>query len=517
VPIEGLFAIHPLNGNKIPVWTADYVLMGYGSGAIMAVPGEDERDYEFANKYDLPIIYTTISGEFVNYSLDIKPDRTKYTMANSAEFDGMNLEEARVAIVKKLVDNGKGEKKVNYKLRDWLISRQRYWGTPIPIIHCAEHGAVLVPDDQLPVKLPKVESFAPDGSNHSILAGVDEWVNVECPTCGQPAKRETDTMDGYVCSTWYMHRYTDANNNNAAFDSEKLNYWFPIDFYFGADHAVAHLLYIRFFNRVLVDAGLLKPEFIEPVKKLVYNGYINAEDGSKMSKSKGNTVDPMDIIDSGYGADALRVFEMFIAPYEQDTPWNTKGVPGTYRFLNRLWIVTQSFIESFDDNSTEEASLATLRVAHKTIKKVTHDLGRMSFNTAVAALMAGVNELYLIKANHGFGSRDAWQFALESYAQLLAPIAPFIAEELWHDLGHDDSIHIDHWPVLDESYLTSDEIKLAVQVNGKVRSEITVAMDEQEEEIKKIALVQENVIAHLQGKQPTKIIYVPGRLVSIVV
>ena len=520
VRIEGLNAINPINGAEVQVWVADYVLMGYGSGAIMAVPGEDSRDNEFAKKFDIPIIFTTDRGEFTNYQEEIKNNKDKFTLANSAEFDGMKFLDGRDAIAKKLVTSGKGETKVHYKIRDWLISRQRYWGAPIPIIHCPEHGAVLVPEVDLPVVLPNVENFAPDGSNHSILAGVDSWVNVECPTCGKPAKRETDTMDGYVCSTWYLHRYTDAHNDKQAFDPAKANYWFPVDFYFGGDHAVAHLLYIRFFQRVLVDAGIMDADKKEPIKRLVYNGYINAEDGSKMSKSKGNTVDPMDIIDAGYGADALRVFELFIAPYDQDTPWNTNGVPGTYRFLNRVWVLVQEYLESVESresnvkNETENEEL--LQTINKTIKKVTENLESLKFNTAVSSMMECTNSLYKIKDRDGFIS-GSWQVTLESLLQLLAPFAPHIAEELWHQLGHKDTIHIDHWPVLDEQYLIQDTMKLAVQVNGKVRAEIEIASDASDDDVKAMAIAQENVTKYLDGKEPKKVIYVPGRLVSVVV
>ncbi len=513
IQIDGLKAVNPLNGEEIPVWIADYVLMGYGSGAIMAVPGEDERDFEFAKKYDLPIIYTTDRNEFVNYGKDIKPNRAGYKMANSGEFDGLDLEAARDAIVNKLIDENLGEQKVHYKIRDWLVSRQRYWGAPVPIIYCPEHGEVLVPEDKLPVELPKVDNYVPDGKNSSVLAGVEDWVNTTCPECDKPAKRETDTMDGYVCSTWYLHRYTDAQNASQAFNPEKSNYWFPIDFYFGADHAVAHLLYIRFFQRVLVDAGLADDK--EPVKRLVYNGYINAEDGTKMSKSKGNTVDPMDIIESGYGADALRVFELFIAPYDQDTSWNSNGVPGAYRFLNRVWVLLQEYLE--DKNSEPATPEEILRSCHKMIAKVTDDIKNLGFNTAVSSMMTAVNELYLLKAQHGYGDREEWKFALESFAQLLGPFAPHIAEEMWHELGHEDSVHIDNWPKHDEKYLAEDTLTIAVQVNGKVRAEINIPADAGKDFVESEAMKQENVAAHMEGKQVVKFIYVPGKIANIVV
>lgn len=522
VPIEGLSAVNPMNGQEIPVWVADYVLMGYGSGAIMAVPGQDARDYEFAEKFGLDIIFTTDREEFVDYGLKIKPDRKSFKLVNSGEFDGLDYETGQKAIAEKLTTDGNGEPRVHYKIRDWLISRQRYWGAPVPIIYCPDHGQVLVPDDELPVQLPEVENYVPDGKNSSVLAGVEEWVNTTCPECGKPARRETDTMDGYVCSTWYLHRYTDAHNNDQAFDPKKAGYWLPVDFYFGADHAVAHLLYIRFFQRVLADSGLAETR--EPVKRLVYNGYINAEDGSKMSKSKGNTVDPMDVVDAGYGADALRVFELFIAPYDQDTSWNANGVPGTYRFLNRIWTLLQEFLEQSpesDGQSQQEPKRnpeanEILRVTHKMIKKVTEDLENFSFNTAIAAMMSAVNDLYAIKAKQLFSDRQSWLFALEALAQLLGPFAPHLADEIWHGIGNEDSVHVDHWPEADEKYLATETIKVAIQVNGKVRAEIELSSDADEDSVKQAAFEHENVKKHLDGREAKKIIYVPGRILNIV-
>ena len=514
VKIEGLKVINPINGAEVEVWVADYVMMGYGSGAVMGVPGEDARDFEFATKFGIPIIYTTDRGEFTNYKEEIKHHKESFVLANSGEFDGKNFDEGQKSIVKKLSDMGCGETKTQFKIRDWLISRQRYWGAPVPIIYCPDHGAVLVPEDQLPVLLPEVSNYIPDGKNSSVLAGVEEWVNVPCPTCGKPAKRETDTMDGYVCSTWYLHRYADAHNDQKAFDVNKANYWFPVDFYCGGDHAVAHLLYIRFFQRVLVDAGLADPAHIEPIKKLVYNGYINAEDGRKMSKSLGNTVDPMDIINSGYGADALRVFEMFIAPYDQDTSWNTNGVPGAYRFLQRVWNVAQEYTQStgLDENDSEEL----LRISHKTVKKVTSDMETLSFNTAVAAMMQMTNELHLLKAKSPITKSKAWTYAVEAIIQLLAPFAPHIAEELWHDLGYKDSVNISHWPEYDERYLVSETVTYAVQVNGKLRGEVEVATDADQETVVTAAKANEKVAGYLTS-DPKKVIFVQGKLVSFVV
>lgn len=500
----GGFVVNPVTGKEIPVWVADYVLMGYGSGAIMAVPAHDERDKEFAQKFELPIM------QVVKTTND--DPTAEGVMVNSGEYDDMASSEAREKIVADLKKQGVAKEKTTYKIRDWLISRQRYWGAPIPIIHCPDHGAVLVPEDQLPVTLPEVKDFAPDGSHTSILARATDWVNTTCPTCGKPAKRETDTMDGYVCSTWYLHRYTDAHNDKQAFDPAKADYWFPLDFYFGADHAVAHLLYVRFFQRVLADAGIARDK--EPIKQLVYNGYINAEDGSKMSKSKGNTVDPMDIIDDGYGADALRVFELFIAPYEQDTSWNTNGVPGAYRFLQRTWTLVQEFLESKDSNG--DGSEEILRSGNVMIKKVTEDLQNMSFNTAVAAMMTAVNSLYAIKATHGYGARDAWQSVLESLAQLLGPFAPHFAEEIWQQLGHTDTVHVDHWPTWDDVYLVSDTMNIVVQVNGKVRANISVGADADKETVLAAAKADKKVASYTESGTK-KEIYVPGKLVNFVV
>jgi leucyl-tRNA synthetase len=385
----------------------------------------------------------------------------------------------------------------------------------VPIIHCPGHGAVAVPDDQLPVELPKVQNYAPDGTNHSVLAGVTEWVNTTCPTCGGPAKRETDVLDGYVCSSWYLYRYTDAHNDIKAFDPEKVKYWMPVDFYFGGDHAVAHLMHIRFLQRAFIDGGILTMTEREPVKRLVYNGYINAEDGNKMSKSKGNTVDPMDIINSGYGADALRVFELFIAPYDQDTSWNTNGVPGAYRFLQRVWNVVQEYIESSNsDTNTLDPDL--LKISHKTVKKVTSDLETLSFNTAVAAMMQLTNELHLLKAKEPITKSQAWSYAVESLIQMLAPFAPHIAEELWHDLGHEDSINKDHWPAYEDAYLVDDSVMYAVQVNGKLRGEVEVATDADQETVVAAARANKKVAGYVTS-DPKKVIFIKGKLVSFVV
>ncbi len=517
VPIEGLSAINPVNGEKIPVWVADYVLIGYGSGAIMAVPGHDERDNAFAKKYDLPIVYTVSNDTFVNYGVDIKHDRASYVMAHSDEFDGMNLEDARQKIMEKLQSMGVGEHLVTYKIRDWLISRQRYWGSPIPVIHCQEHGAVPVPESQLPVVLPELEDYKPSGDGRSPLAKATEWLHAPCPTCGKPGERETDTMDGYVCSSWYQLRYADPNNAEQAWDPERVKHWLPVDFYNGGDHATAHLLYARFFTRFFHKLGLVADP--EPFGRMYFHAKILAPDGTAFSKSKGNGVDPLEVINSGYGADALRTYIMFMAPPDVESPWNNDGVPGCYRFLNRVWVLTQEYLEKVAvqpvASTTTENETKVLQSIHKAIAKVTQDIEAVKLNTAISAMMECVNELYKLKEQDAFTS-PSWKFALESLLQILAPFAPHLSEELWHQLGHEDSIHRDHWPVLDEQYLVEDEITLAVQVNGKVRAEITVASSSTQAEITGLALQQENVQTHLAGRQPKKVIYVPGKLVSIV-
>jgi leucyl-tRNA synthetase len=483
----------------------------------MAVPGHDERDNAFAKKYELPIRFTTAENSFVNYGLEIKQDRSKYAMANSGEFDGVTLADARESIMVKLQNSGSGEHLVTYKIRDWLISRQRYWGSPIPVIHCAEHGAVPVPERQLPVVLPELEDYKPSGDGRSPLAKATEWLHAPCPTCGKMGERETDTMDGYVCSSWYQLRYADPNNAEQAWSPERVKHWLPVDFYNGGDHATAHLLYARFFTHFFHKLGLV--ENPEPFGRMYFHAKILAPDGTAFSKSKGNGVDPLEVINSGYGADALRTYIMFMAPPDVESPWNNDGVPGCYRFLNRVWVLSQEYLEK-NEAQTPEASQNSLEVRilqsiHKAINKVTQDIEAVKLNTAISAMMECVNELYKLKDLDNFTS-SSWKFTLESLLQILAPFAPHISEELWHQLGHEDSVHVGHWPTLDEKYLVEDEITLAVQVNGKVRAEITVSADAPQEDIMTLALSQENVQTHLAGREPKKVIYVPGKLVSIV-
>lgn len=507
----GAHAMNPLNGEKIPVWIADYVLMGYGTGAIMAVPGEDDRDFEFAQKYNLPVIYTTQQQEFVNYS-ELKNNRKKYRLANSSEFDGLDFEEGRQKILEKLIKIGAGQEKVQYKLRDWIFSRQHYWGEPIPIIHCAEHGAVAVPDEQLPVKLPVVDHYEPLDTGESPLAAISDWVNTTCPDCGKPAKRETDTMPNWAGSSWYYLRYYDPHNDRAFADRKKLDYWGAVDMYLGGmEHTTLHLLYSRFWHQFFYDQGLVPTP--EPYQARRGQGIILAADNSKMSKSKGNVVNPTDIIESGYGADALRLAIAFLAPYDQTTPWSPESVAGTHRFLNRVWTLVQEFTDS-EKGDAESAELQ--RVMHKAIKKVTADLDAMNFNTAIAALMEAANELYRLKAKDNYAAKE-WSWALESLLQLLGPFAPHLTEELWQQLGHTDSIHIAEWPVHDEKYLTEDTVTIVIQINGKLRGEIQAARGAAEEAVVAAAKTNEKVAGHLANQTIRKTVYVPGKLVNFVV
>lgn len=505
----GSYVLNPGTGAKMPVWVADYVLSGYGTGAVMAVPAHDERDFAFAEKFSLPIIEVIEKPED---SDTVGVYHGEGILTNSGNFDGMSTSEAREEVVAWLEQQGIGASKTTYKMRDWLISRQRYWGAPIPVIHCAEHGAVAVPEDQLPVVLPEVEDYAPKGDGKSVLASVADWVNTECPTCGGPAMRETDTMDGYACSSWYMLRYTDPKNTEAAWNPDDANYWAPLDYYVGGDHAVAHLLYVRFWTHVFKDMGLTN--FKEPVKKLVYHGYINAEDGTKMSKSKGNVIDPLDVIEQGYGADALRTYVMFMGPIELDAPWDSRGIAGIYRFLNRVWVLTQEFQGSGSRSFTGHDD-AVIRLQHKTVRKVTEDYHRLSFNTAISALMEYTNELYKLKVD-GF-SDDVWREALGVLVRLLAPLAPHMSAELWQDLGNTTMLEEAGWPTWNDALIVSDTMTIIVQVNGKLRAKLTLAADLAEDAVKEQALTEANVVKFLENKQPTKVIYIPGRLVNIVV
>ena len=504
----GSYAINPANGKKIPIWVSDYVLGGYGEGAVMAVPAHDERDFEFAKKFDLDIIKVIEKPE--NMADDDSCYHGEGIMVNSGEFNGQKSEDVREQILGWFEESGIGRSKTTYKMRDWLISRQRYWGCPIPIAYDKDGKEHLVPEDQLPVMLPTLSDFKPDDSGKSALAKSKEFITVEIN--GEKMTRETDTMDGYACSSWYLLRYADPRNSKQAWDPELVNYWAPVDYYVGGDHAVAHLLYIRFWTHVFRDLGLTN--FAEPVKKLLYHGYINAEDGSKMSKSKGNTIDPLEVIDQGYGADSLRTYEMFIAPYEVDASWDPRGIAGVYRFLNRVWVLVQEFIES--EKSAENLSnfAEVQKIQHKTIKKVTEDFHRESLNTAVAALMEFVNDLYKLKLE---GFSNDWQFILEDLLKMLVPFAPHISSELWQQLGNNDFIEKSGWPKWNEELLKTDEIQIIVQVNGKLRGKIKVSANSEKDEILAIARAEDNVSKFLQDKEILKEIFIPNKLINFVV
>lgn len=655
----GAYAKNPVNGEQIPVWIADYVLTGYGTGAIMAVPAHDERDYEFATKFDLPVrqviaerfehaenkhqpnaptvprevICAVVKHPSEDKYLIVKPkgsdfwsplmggiddgetpeetakrelveeagyddiksieafdevlasvfyaqhknvNRVAYLhtvkielaslraqdiseeekagqenywatvqevaerctgagakevyeiaagkkrdlvheglLINSGEYNGMATSDARETIAAKLANEKNGQEVTNYKIRDWLISRQRYWGAPIPVIHCEKDGVVPVPDADLPVVLPEVESYLPTGEGTSVLASVSDWVNVACPTCGGPAKRETDTMDGFACSSWYFLRFADPHNDSAPFTPERAKFWLPVDDYIGgAEHAVMHLLYARMWTKVMHDAGLI--DFDEPFASLRNQGMILAPDGRKMSKSWGNTITPDEIISEGYGADAIRVMELFIGPWNQKANWSVEGMGGCYRFLQRIWTLTQEYQDSEVAEHIEELEVALLKSTHQTTHKVSKDIAELGFNTAIAALMEQVNELYKLKSEHGFADKQQWGASIATLLQLLAPFAPHIADELWEQLGHIESIHASDWPTHDDKYLVSDVMTIAVQVNGKLRGEVQAASDSTQEVIVAAAQADAKVASHLTGKTIRKTIYVPGKIVNFV-
>ncbi len=512
----GAYAVNPANDETIPIWIADFVLAGYGTGAVFG-DIHDERDWEFAQKFDIPTRVTLVPEDPVEAE---KVKNKEYcfhdegVLIDSGEFTGLRSEAAREKITQWLEKEKAGREKVNYKMRDWLVSRQRYWGAPIPIIHCPKDGAVAVPEKDLPVELPEIANYQPTGGNTSVLAGVETWVNTTCPKCGGPAKRETDTMDGYICSSWYFLRYLDPMNNQQAWNPEQVSKWMPIDFYNGADHATAHLLYARFFTRFFHKLGLVNTP--EPFKKMVFNGKIKAHDGAAFSKSKGNGIDPLEVIGQGYGADSIRLYEMFAAPVEFDVLWDQQGIPGTYRFLNRIWVLVQEHLKQTKNTNNQSQVKELQRAVHAATKKVTEDLSDMSFNTAIAAQMELVNELYKLKTMMPLGSKE-WQEALATLLQLVAPFAPHIAEELWHQLGHTDTIHIDHWPTWDESLLARDIITIVVQVNGKVRANIEIAASASAEQVLEAAKADQRAANYLKGQKIKKEVYVPKKLVNFVV
>ncbi len=511
----GLHVENPLNGKKLPVWVWDLVLAGFGTGAVVGAPGHDTRDFQFAKQFDLPVERVVIGpdGDDSEITSAEQVQEKAGTMTNSNELNGLEIHEATEKMMDLMEANNMGKRVVSYSIRDWLISRQRYWGAPIPVIHCEKDGVVAVPDDQLPVELPEVKSYQPTGEGTSVLASVEDWVNVECPKCGGPAKRETDTMDGFACSSWYFLRFADPHNDKEPFSKEKAKFWLPVDDYIGgAEHAVMHLLYARMWTKVMNDAGLI--DFNEPFKSLRNQGMIQAPDGRKMSKSWGNVISPNELIDQGYGADSIRIMELFIGPWDQKANWSVEGMGGAFRFLQRSWTLVQEYLEAGQADGAENPEL--LRLSHAVTKKVTEDLKGMGFNTAIASMMEYVNDLYRVKAKDGFDSQT-WRTAIERLLLVLAPFAPHITDELWQQLGNTSSIHVVDWPAFDEALLVQDTITVVVQVNGKVRAQLAVAADSSKEDILAAAKADAHVQTFTTGNTITKEIYVPGKLVNLVV
>ncbi len=506
----GSYATNPVNDQRIPVWIADYVLMGYGTGAIMGVPAHDQRDFEFARKYGLPVpVVIQPPGEPLGEPLAAAyegPGR----MVNSGPFDGTPVPEGIPKVIAWLEETGRGRRAVNYRLRDWLISRQRYWGTPIPIVYCEGCGTVPVPYEDLPVLLPEDVDFMPTGE--SPLKYHEGFRRTRCPRCQGPAERETDTMDTFVDSSWYQYRYLSPHEDRAPFDPEQVAYWCPVDQYTGgAEHAVMHLLYTRFFTKALADLGLLP--FREPMLRLFNQGVILGEDGEKMSKSRGNVVDPDEQV-ARYGADVVRAYLMFMRPWEEGGPWSSRDIEGVARFLRRVWDLVAGPAESRAGPWPDDQVLELRRRTHRTIRKVTEDFERFGFNTALAALMELTNHLYRVRDR--LAGSPAWEEAVRSLVLMLAPVAPHLAEELWERLGGAYSVHTQAWPTYDPELARTPEVTLVVQVDGRVRDRVTVPEDLPEAEARALALASERVRQHLNGRVVKDVVYVPGKVVNIV-
>ena len=518
----GVYCINPFTGRKVEIWVTNYVLYDYGTGAVMGVPTGDQRDWMFADKYGIEKIVTIcpIGKELKLEEMTCAYEEKEGMLVNSGEFTGMEMHKAMSAIMDKAEAEGFGKRRVNYRLRDWLISRQRYWGAPIPIIYCPHCGEVLVPEDQLPVRLPEDVSFTAGAK--SPLATSEEFVHCKCPKCGADAIRETDTMDTFLCSSWYYLRYTDAHNDKMPFDKDVNNYWGPVDQYIGGiEHAILHLLYSRFFVKVLRDAGLV--DYDEPFSNLLTQGMV-IKDGAKMSKSLGNVVSPEEIL-SKYGADTARLFILFAAPPERELEWSDQGVEGSFRFLNRIWRIVQAFepvlaqkVTEYDHSNLSEADKDLRRVLHSSIKKVTNDIEtRFNFNTAISTMMELVNALYAYKEAAKEPNAGLIYEAISDLIKMMSPFVPHITEELWRGaIDANSSVHEQSWPECDEEALKVDNVEIVLQVNGKVRGRLTVPAEATKEELEKIAMADANVQAHIGDATIRKVICVPGRLVNIV-
>ncbi len=498
VALKGITAINPVNGKEIPVWVSDYVLMSYGTGAIMAVPAHDERDWEFAKKFNLPIV-EVVGGSPVPVTEAAFSDIATGTMVNSDFLNGLTVKEAKAKIIEYLTEKGIGEAKVNYKLRDWVFSRQRYWGEPIPLVHCDKCGWVPIPEEELPLKLPHTDDFIPTADAQSPLAKLTDWVNTTCPHCGGKAVRETDTMPQWAGSSWYFIRYVDPHNSHAIADPEKMKYWLPVDWYNGGmEHTTLHLLYSRFWYRFLYDLGIVPTK--EPYKKRTSHGMILGENGEKMSKSRGNVINPDDIVEQ-IGADAFRMYEMFMGAFDQAIPWSTKGAMGCRRFLERVWRLQDMIADVPADRQRES-------LLHATIKKVSEDFEAMKFNTAIAAMMSYVNELYK------FGNVRCDE--LKVLLTLLNPVSPHITEEMWQNCGFESRLYAAKWPEYDENKLKQDEVEIVVQICGKIKAKLMIPADLDKQAMEALVETNDTVKALVKGKTVKKIVAVPGKLLNIV-
>ncbi|PIC58679.1 leucine--tRNA ligase [Sporosarcina sp. P12(2017)] len=497
----GAYAINPASGEKMPIWIADYVLATYGTGAIMAVPAHDERDYEFAKKFDLPIVEVVAGGNIEEEAYAGEGEHV-----NSDFLNGLGKEEAISKSIEWFEENGTGERKITYRLRDWLFSRQRYWGEPIPVIHWEDGTMTTVDESELPLMLPVTDNIKPSGTGESPLANITEWVNVVDPETGMKGRRETNTMPQWAGSCWYYLRYIDPNNDDMIIDPKLAERWLPVDIYVGgAEHAVLHLLYARFWHKVLYDIGVVQTK--EPFQKLFNQGMILGEGHVKMSKSLGNVINPDDIVHS-HGADTLRIYEMFMGPLDASKEWSTNGLDGSRRFLDRIWRLLVNEDDTLTDKLTDETGGPLEKVYNQTVKKVTEDFEAMRNNTAISQLMVFINESYK--------AEKLPKAYIEGFLLLISPITPHLAEELWSKLGHTETIAYAQWPTFDETKLSDDTVEVAVQINGKIRAKITVAKDSSKEELEQVALANEDVKQWMEGKELKKIIAIPGRLVNIV-